>query len=200
MAGNIFVLSAPSGAGKTTLIQRLLAADPRLKFSISYTTRPPRPGEVHGVDYYFISHADFLRLRESGALVEWVEQFGHFYGTGVDWVKRTITAGADALLDLEPRGAQAIKRLFPAAVLIFVLPPSLEELERRLRTRGGLSPRELEQRLAQGRAEILKAPSYDYLVVNDDVEQAAAALRAILTAARHRAGIIWPSLAARFQV
>lgn len=200
MDGSIFVISAPSGAGKSTLIQRLLAADSRLKFSVSYTTRPPRPGEVPGVDYHFISHEDFLRLRDSGGLVEWVEQFGHFYGTGVEWVRRTIHAGADALLDLEPRGARAIKSLFPAAVLIFILPPSLEELERRLSARGGLSPRELAQRLAQGREELKQASQYDYLVVNDDLDKADADLRAILTAARLRSGILWPHLAARFQV
>lgn len=200
MVGSILVISAPSGAGKSTLIRRLLAADPRLRFSISYTTRPPRPGEVHGVDYHFISHEDFLRLRESGGLVEWVEQFGHFYGTGVEWVRRTISAGADALLDLEPRGAQAIRRLFPAAVLIFILPPSLEELERRLNARGGLSPRELTQRLAQGREELRQAPQYDYLVVNDDLARAEADLKAIITAARLRTGMVWPHLAPRFQV
>ncbi|MCL6620776.1 MAG: guanylate kinase [Syntrophobacterales bacterium] len=200
MEGSILVISAPSGAGKSTLIQRLLAADPRLRFSISYTTRPPRPGEVHGKDYHFISHEDFLRLRDSGGLVEWVEQFGYFYGTGVEWVRRTIAGGADALLDLEPRGARAIKALFPAALLIFILPPSLEELERRLRLRGGLSLRELAQRLEQGREELRQACHYDYLVVNEDLATAETELKAIITAARLRSSISWPHLAPRFQV
>ena len=200
MEGCVFVISAPSGAGKSTLIQRLLSADPRLHFSVSYTTRPPRPGEVHGVDYFFISPEDFLRLREEGGLVEWVEQFGYFYGTGTEWVRRTIRTGADALLDLEPRGAMAIKAMFPAAVLIFILPPSPEELERRLRARGTLSPRELALRLEQGREELRQAPGYDYLVINDELSRAQADLQAIITAARLRSSRLWPHLAGRFQL
>ncbi len=200
MEGNIFVISAPSGAGKTTLIKELLAADPRLKFSVSYTTRPPRPGEVHGEHYYFISPEEFRRRREAGGLVEWVEQFGYYYGTGTEWVQHTILAGMDALLDLETRGARSLKAAFPAATLIFILPPSLEELERRLTARGELPPRELASRLAQGRAEIQEAPWYDFAVINDDLVRAVADLKAIITAVRLRISYLWPHLAARFQV
>jgi guanylate kinase len=198
--GNIFVLSAPSGAGKSTLIERLRAADPRLKFSVSYTTRPPREGEIHGEHYYFITPEEFHRRRGQGGLVEWVEQFDYYYGTGTDWVQRTISAGSDALLDLEIRGARALKAIFPAATLIFLVPPSLAELERRLTKRGNLPPRELAARLAQGQEELKQVHFYDYVVVNADLEQALADLRAIVTATRLRTAYLWPHLAARFQV
>lgn len=200
MEGSIFVISAPSGAGKSTLIQKLLAADPRLKFSISYTTRPPRQGEVHGEHYYFISPEEFRRRREQGALVEWVEQFGFYYGTGTEWVQQTIMAGMDALLDLETRGARALKAAFPEAALIFLAPPSWAELERRIISRGELSPRELASRLAQGREELRQAHWYDFVVVNDVLEQALADLQAVITACRLRTARLWPRLATRFQV
>ncbi len=200
MEGNIFVISAPSGAGKSTLIDRLRAADPRLQFSVSYTTRPPRPGEVHGQHYFFITAEEFRRRRDEGGLVEWVKQFGEYYGTGTAWIQQTIRSGADALLDLETRGARALKALFPAATLIFLVPPSLEELERRLAARGGLSPRELAARLAQGRDELREAHWYDFVVVNDDLERAVAHLQAVITASRLRTSYLWPHLAARFQV
>lgn len=200
MEGSIFVISAPSGAGKSTLIARLRAADPRLKFSVSYTTRAPRQGEVHGQHYFFVTPEEFRRRRDEGGLVEWVEQFGSYYGTGTAWVQQTIESGADALLDLETRGARALKAVFPAATLIFLAPPSLAELERRLAARGGLSTRELATRLAQGREELQEAHWYDFVVVNDALERALTDLQAVITASRLRTSYLWPHLASRFQV
>jgi len=196
--GEIFIITAPSGTGKTTLLKSLMAADERLRFSISYTTRPRRPGEVEGRDYFFVSPAEFQRLRDSGALVEWVEQFGYEYGTSREWVRETVQAGADLVFDLDSRGARALKQAFPQGVLIFILPPSWEQLERRLQVRGRMEPAERARRLEQGRAEVREAPWYDFLIINDDLATALAQLRAIVTAARCRTSQLWPDLAPRF--
>jgi guanylate kinase len=196
--GIVFVITAPSGTGKTTLLKQLLAGDQRLQFSISYTTREPRPGEVPGQDYFFVTADEFQRLKDRGALVEWVEQFGYGYGTSREWVQETLTAGRDVIFDLEPRGARALKREFPEATLIFILPPSLEQLERRLKLRGDLAPEELQRRLAQGREELAQVPWYDFVVVNDDLAAALEQLRAIVTARRLSTGVLWPRLKPRF--
>ena len=198
MPGEIFVITAPSGTGKTTLLKPLMAADPRLRFSISYTTRPRRASEVDGKDYFFVSPAEFWRLRDTGALAEWVEQFGYGYGTSRDWVLDMVRQGGDLIFDLDSRGARALKGEFPQATLIFILPPSLTELERRLQGRGGLAPEELARRLENGRAELKEAPWYDYLVLNDDRAAALAQLQAIVTAARCRTSQVWPELAPRY--
>jgi guanylate kinase len=196
--GIILVVTAPSGTGKTTLLKKLLAADPRLKFSISYTTRQPRPGETPGQDYFFVSPAEFRRLKDQGVLVEWVEQFGYCYGTARDWVEQILAEGLDLVFDIETRGARSLKAAFPEAVLIFILPPSLAALESRLRGRGDLEPAELARRLEQGRAELQEVPWYDFLVVNDDLEQALGGLQAIVAAVRCRTSHLWPQLATRF--
>jgi guanylate kinase len=196
--GEIFVITAPSGTGKTTLLKPLMAADPRLRFSISYTTRPMRPGEVEGQDYFFVSPAEFRRLREKGVLVEWVEQFGYEYGTSREWVRKTVQAGADLVFDLDTRGARALKQEFPQATLIFILPPSWEQLQRRLQVRGRMEPAEMARRLENGRAELQEVPWYDYLVINDDLATALAQLRAIVAATRCRTSQLWPDLAPRF--
>jgi guanylate kinase len=198
VAGQIFIITAPSGTGKTTLLKPLLAADPRLRFSISYTTRRPRPEEVHGRDYFFITAQEFHRLRDERALVEWVEQFGYGYGTSREWVTQTLNEGTDLVFDLDPRGARALKVGFPQATLIFILPPNLEELERRLQSRGNLDPGELARRLEQGREELREASWYDYLIVNDQLPVALEQLRAIITAARCRTSCVWPQLAPCF--
>ena len=198
MPGEIFIITAPSGTGKTTLLKPLMVADARLRFSISYTTRPRRASEVDGKDYFFVSPAEFRRLRDSGALAEFVEQFGYGYGTSREWVLETVRGGGDLIFDLDSRGAQALKGEFPQGTLIFILPPSLEELQRRLQGRGGLAPEELERRLANGRAELKEAHWYDYLVINDDKGAALAQLQAIVTAARCRTPQLWPELAPRY--
>jgi len=196
--GEIFVITAPSGTGKTTLLKPLMTEDPRLRFSISYTTRPPRSGEVDGRDYFFVSPDEFRRLKDSGALVEWVEQFGYEYGTSREWVIKTVESGADLVFDLDSRGGRSLKHDFPQATLIFILPPSLKELERRLKGRGRLDPVELSRRLENGRAELKEVDWYDYLVVNDEIPTGLANLKAIIQAARCRTSQIWPHLAARY--
>jgi len=198
LSGNIFVITAPSGTGKTTLLRRLLDEDAGLRFSISYTTRPPRPGEVDGVDYFFVSPEEFQRLQAKGAMAEYVEQFGYWYGTAKAWISQTLAAGYDVVFDLDTRGARAIRDHFPQAVLIFILPPSLEELERRLRKRGDISAEELNRRLRQGREEIREVPRYDFLVVNDTFEQALGQLKAIVTACRLRVSQVWREIASRY--
>ncbi len=198
MSGEVFVITAPSGTGKTTLLQGLMAADPRLRFSISYTTRPPRAGEVDGRDYFFVSLEEFARLRDTGALAEWVEQFGYAYGTSRGWVEETVAAGRDVVFDIETRGARALKKVFPQGTFIFILPPSWEQLERRLRLRGKMDDSELNRRLAQGRGEVQEVPWYDYLVINDELNTALAQLQAIVAAARCRTSRLWPNLAPNF--
>jgi len=197
--GEILVVTAPSGTGKTTLLKALMAGDPRLRFSISYTTRAPRPGEIDGWDYFFVSPEEFRHLRESGALVEWVEQFGYGYGTSKEWIIKTVDAGDDLVFDLDTRGARALKKAFPQGTFIFLLPPDLQELERRLTSRGDLEPEELARRLAQGREELKEAHWYDYLVVNKDLPLALEQLRAIVKASRCRTSRVWPRLEHLFQ-
>ena len=192
MPGQVFVITAPSGTGKTTLLKALLRADPKLRFSISYTTRPPRPEEVPGRDYFFVSPEEFRRLQDEGALVEWVEQFGYAYGTSREWVLKTLAQGVDLVFDLDTRGARALKAEFPQGNFIFILPPSLEQLELRLKLRGDLPPGELNERLQQGVAELTEVPWYDYLVVNDDLSRALEELKAVVAAARCRTSHRWP--------
>ncbi len=198
MPGEAFIITAPSGTGKTTLLKELLARDPRLRFSISFTTRPPRPGEVEGKDYFFVTPEEFARLRDRGDLAEWVEQYGYGYGTSRQRVQETLDSGADMVFDIEPRGARALKREFPQGTCIFVLPPSWEQLELRLQLRGQMEPAEIARRLERGRAEVKEVSWYDYLVINDNLETALAQLRAIVTASRCRTARLWPSLAPQF--
>lgn len=198
MPGEVFVITAPSGTGKTTLLKRLMAADTRLRFSISYTTRAPRAGEVDGRDYFFVSPQEFARLKDTGALAEWVEQFGYAYGTSRRWVEETLAAGADVVFDIEPRGAKALKQVFPQGVFIFVLPPSWEQLERRLELRGRMEPAEMARRLEQGRREVREASWYDFLIINDDLNSAVEQLRAVVIAGRCRTIRLWPGLAHQF--
>lgn len=198
MPEEIFIVSAPSGAGKSTLLKRLLASDPGLRFSISYTTRPPRSQEAHGREYFFVTPEEFHRLRDEGALLEWVEQFGYFYGSSRDYVTQSLAEGFGVVFDIDVRGAKALKKSLPGATFIFVLPPSLEVLEQRLRDRGELSSEELSRRLAQGHNELGEAHWYDFLVVNDDLETALTELKAIVVASRCSTGRVWPRLAQRF--
>jgi guanylate kinase len=198
VAGQIFVITAPSGTGKSTLLSPLVAGDSRLQFSISYTTRSPRPGEVNGQHYFFVSPEEFRRLRDQNALVEAVEQFGYAYGTSRAWVDEMVASNADLVFDLDSRGARAIKQAYPQATLIFILPPDLAELERRLKGRGNPDPEELNSRLENGRAELKEVDWYDFIVINDDISTALDNLKAIVQAARCRTAQIWPQIAPRF--
>lgn len=180
----LLILSSPSGAGKTTLTHRLLTEfDTQLCFSVSHTTRQPRPNEVDGQDYHFTDHDAFRVAVREGRFAEWAEVHGNLYGTSISEIDRASKAGARALLfDVDYQGARQIKAKFPDAVGVFILPPSMEELRRRLESRGTESEESFARRFANATEEIEHYPFFDYLVVNDDLQEALAQLRGILHA------------------
>jgi len=184
--GIIFILSAPSGAGKTTLYNGLRVIYPEIKMSVSCTTRGRRPGERNGRDYRFLSPLRFQAMKRRGQFAEWAKVHGYLYGTPRKPLDCAVRAGRDILLDIDVQGARKIKRACPAAVSIFVLPPSLRELERRLGTRATDDREIIRRRLANARGEIRKAIDYDYTIVNRDVEEAVRTLSAIVAAERAR--------------
>jgi guanylate kinase len=185
--GLMLVLSSPSGAGKTTISRALLAGDPQLSMSVSVTTRPPRPGEVDGKDYYFISIAAFERMVRDGELLEHARVFDNYYGTPRSHVERALSAGRDILFDIDWQGTQQLKATAADDLAsVFVLPPSHGELERRLRTRAQDSDEVVRKRMARAADEMSHWPEYDYVVINTDVEESIAAVRAILAAERLR--------------
>jgi guanylate kinase len=194
MAAQIFVVSGASGSGKTTLVRGLEASDSHWQFSVSYTTRPPRLGEVDGRDYCFVTPEEFIKMIREGLLVEYVEQFGHYYGTARLWIEQALKGSRDVLFDVEIQGAKALKEHFPQGNFIFILPPSLRILEDRLRNRGSLPETEIRQRLERACLEIREADWYDYLIVNDDLADALNRLQAIVTAARCRTSNLWPEI------
>ena len=181
--GIALVLSAPSGAGKTTLVQRLLRAFPLLGYSVSCTTRLPRQGEVDGKDYIFISREEFEQRRAEGYFAEWAEVHGNLYGTPLAPVKEKLRLGQDLLFDIDVQGAAQLKLSLTEAVFVFILPPGMTELERRLRNRGLDDEKTIERRLANARQEILEARWYDALVVNDNLDVAYDELRSVFVAA-----------------
>lgn len=188
--GILFVVSAPSGGGKTTLVKAALDADPDLSLSVSLTTRQPRKGEVHGSDYYFVGAEEFARQREGGEFAEWAEVFDHAYATPRGPLEAAISEGRDVLLDVDIQGARALKTLYGGdAVGIFVVPPSFSALEGRLRARGTDSEEQIARRLQRVRTEMSAAAEteiYDYRIINEDRDRAADEIRAILTAERLR--------------
>ena len=185
--GLLLVLSAPSGTGKTTLARRFVQAHPDADFSVSMTTREPRGSEQQGVDYHFVDALSFQRMIERDELVEWAEVHGNFYGSPQSAVERAFSTGGIAVFDIDVQGGQSIQRRYPEAVLVFVLPPSMEELERRLRDRGTESEDAIRRRMLAARSELEHGTrAYDYLVVNDSVDRAYADLEAIVTAERRR--------------
>jgi len=185
--GFALVVSAPSGAGKTTLCRRLISEDPEISFSVSFTTRPPRPREKEGVDYFFISKETFQKMIKEGAFLEWAEVHGHYYGTSKAQVLKALERGQDILLDIDVQGAAQVKKILGKdAVLVFVLPPSFEELERRLRRRSTESEMAIRQRLENAKLEIARAEEFEYLILNDDLETAFQELKSILMAERQR--------------
>jgi guanylate kinase len=186
--GSVLVVSAPSGAGKTTLCRRLLDDLPGLEFSVSHTTRARRPGEEHGRDYFFVDREEFERRRQAGEFLEWATVAGHLYGTSGAAVKLATEAGRDVLLDIDTQGAVAVRSLIPEAVLIFILPPGPDALRARLLQRGSETPEGLERRLRLAAAEIAHAGVYDYLIVNEDLEAAYSELKSVVLAARCRTG------------
>lgn len=184
--GLLIILSSPSGAGKSTLARRLMEWDPELRFSVSATTRDPRPGETDGVEYYFKTKQEFTDLIESGGMLEHAEVFGNFYGSPLAPVKEAVDDGRDVLFDIDWQGGQQVagSALKDAVVSIFILPPSIAELERRLNSRGQDSAEVIEDRMKKSRDEISHYAEYDYVLVNDDLEATWDNLKAILVAER----------------
>ena len=185
-----FVLAAPSGAGKTTLVHALTARHPDLRFSISYTTRPQRRREVHGVDYLFVSEREFMALEAAGELLESAEVFDNRYGTSREQVERYLADGHPVILEIDWQGARQVRESMPAAHSVFILPPSRGELEHRLRQRGTDSEAAIERRLADALADMSHWDEFDYVIVNDDLRKAVADLEAVLagTGTAHASG------------
>jgi guanylate kinase len=184
--GILFILSAPSGAGKTSISNRVLGEIQGLELSISYTTRGPRPGEVPGHDYHFVSGAEFERMREAGEFAEWARVHDALYGTPRAPIERALGEGRDMLLDIDVQGAAQIRVGYPEAVAVFVLPPSEEELERRLRARRTDSEDVIRRRLARAKAEMEEFRKYDYYVVNRDLGESVRSFAAVVSAERAR--------------
>ncbi|MRR50701.1 MAG: guanylate kinase [Rhodocyclaceae bacterium] len=184
--GNLFVVSAPSGAGKTTLVRLLLEQDSGVKLSISHTTRAPRPGEVNGVAYHFTDIPSFVAMRNKGEFLEWAEVHGNFYGTSKSWISEQLAAGRDVLLEIDWQGAQQVKRLFPQAVGIFILPPSMIELERRLRGRGTDPEDVILRRVAAAQGEMRHVGEFEFVIINNDLQEALKDLLAAVRASRLR--------------
>jgi guanylate kinase len=184
--GNLYIISAPSGAGKTSLVNALVATLPDVNVSVSHTTRAQRPGEQEGVNYHFVTAATFQAMVADGAFLESAEVFGNHYGTSQHWVKDTLKAGRDVVLEIDWQGAQQVRKLLPEALWIFILPPSRTALEQRLTQRGQDGPAVIAQRMAQAVSEMSHYVEADYLIVNDDFETALQELRAIVIAGRLR--------------
>lgn len=182
--GMLVVFSGPSGSGKGTVLAEYLKAHRSAAFSVSATTRKPRPGETDGVDYHFVSRERFLEMLENGEILEHTQYNGNYYGTPVGPIRRQLESGRDVILEIEVDGAMQVRQKFPEALLIFVLPPSFSELERRLTGRGTESREEIEGRLAAARREIGEARRYDYLLVNDDIAETAKRLSGLIEAGR----------------
>ena len=186
MTGTLYIVAAPSGAGKSSLVNALLEREHDIVLSVSHTTRPPRPGDVDGQHYHFVNRGLFERLVADGAFIEHAEVFGNFYGTSRAAVDPLLAAGRDVLLEINWQGARQVRRTHPECVSVFILPPSREELERRLRTRAADSAKTIARRLDESREEISHAGDFDYIVVNDEFADALADLRAIVTSRRLR--------------
>lgn len=185
MPGTLFIVAAPSGAGKSSLVNALLEREPGIVLSISHTTRPPRPNDKDGVHYHFVKRAEFELLVDKGAFLEHAEVFGNLYGTSRETVAERFAAGRDVLLEIDWQGAQQVREKLPC-VSIFILPPSRTELLRRLRSRGSDSEAVIARRTAEARAEMLHCREFDYIIVNDDFATALGELQAIVTSQRLR--------------
>jgi guanylate kinase len=180
MSGRLFVFTAPSGAGKTSLIDAVMREDQTLKISVSYTTRAPRAGEKDGVDYHFIDQNTFLAMRERGEFLESAEVHGNHYGTGKQVILDAVKRGDDLILEIDWQGAQQVRRLYPECIGIFILPPSVEELERRMRTRGQDAEEVIRRRVQNAREELSHAGEFKYAIINKDFETARRELASII--------------------
>ncbi len=184
MIGHLFIVAAPSGAGKTTLVRLLLEKDAGIRVSISSTTRAPRLGESDGREYNFVDVQSFLEMVSRGEFLEWAEVHGNYYGTSKRWIETEMAAGRDVLLEIDWQGAQQVRKVFPEAIGVFILPPSLEELKSRLSGRGTDSAEVIARRIAAARDEMRHVDEFDYVIINDDLQQALGNLRSIVSASR----------------
>ncbi|MCC7218045.1 MAG: guanylate kinase [Burkholderiales bacterium] len=183
-SGCLFVLAAPSGAGKTSIVRALLEREPGMRLSISYTTRPPRPGETDGADYHFVDEARFMALKEAGEFLEHAFVHGNWYATSATWLSGEVQAGHDMLLEIDWQGARQVRTLIPDAVLVFILPPSLATLRERLEKRGTDSQEVIARRLEAAREEMRHCNDFDYVIMNQDFARAVDDLSVIVRAAR----------------
>jgi guanylate kinase len=186
MPGTLITVTAPSGAGKTTLVRELLWRDPNLRLSVSYTTRAPREGEEDGREYHFIETGRFLEMRDAGGFIEWAEVHGNYYGTSRDWLAEQLERGRDTMLEIDWQGAHQVREAFPDSVSVFVMPPSIGELETRLRRRGTDSEETIALRLQAALGEMRHVGEFAYVIINNRLEEAIVELAAILQAARLR--------------
>jgi len=184
LTGTLFIICAPSGAGKTSLVNALLEREPDLELSVSHTTRAPRPGEQDGREYHFITTEAFLRMAGQGAFLESAEVHGNMYGTSQAWIEARTHAGRDILLEIDWQGAQQVRRLVPGTIAIFILPPSLDVLRRRLTARGQDTSAVIERRLANAREEIAHVEEFDYVIINQNFDVAVVDLVSIVRATR----------------
>lgn len=185
--GALVIVSGPSGVGKGSLVREVMLRDPLTRFSVSATTRAPRPGEEDGKSYYFLTNEEFLLRRAQREFLEWAEVFGNFYGTLKSEVDRLLGEGYNVILDIDTQGAASVRKLRPDAVSVFIMPPSLAELKRRIARRGTETPEVIDLRLSRAEAEMALAPEYDHIIVNDDIEIATGELLAVIAA--HRAAV-----------
>ncbi len=184
--GTLVVVSAPSGAGKSTLCHEVRVLVPDLYYSVSFATRDPRPGEVNGLDFHFVSDAEFVAMRDRDEFAEWATVHGHFYGTPARALESALGRGLDVLLDIDTHGARQLRQRYPEAVSVFIMAPSMAELEARLHERNSDGPKEIQRRLSRAREEIAAWRQYDYLIINRDVKEAVDQLATIIQAERCR--------------
>lgn len=190
--GHVYVVSAPSGAGKTTVVERVIARTPGLRRSVSFTSRPARPGEVNGRDYHFVSRARFESMIAADEFLEWADVFGNLYGTGVVETERQLAAGHDLVLVIDVQGARLVRRRGLPLVSVFLMPPSAAVLEERLRGRSQDGEDAIARRLSDARVEIVAFDEYDFVVINDDIETCVEEVRAVVLAARARLDAVRP--------
>lgn len=183
-SGTLYIVSAPSGAGKTSLVNALTAVDKNIRVSVSHTTRGMRPGEQHGVNYHFVKHEEFKLLIEQGDFLEHAEVFGNFYGTSRSALQQTLDQGYDLILEIDWQGAQQVRKLMPEALSVFILPPSQQALRQRLDNRGQDSEEIIEGRMREAVSEMVHYDEYDYVIINDDFEDALEDLKAVFRANR----------------
>ena len=197
LQGRLFVIAAPSGAGKTTLVHAMVQRYPELRFSVSYTTRTPRSNEAEGVNYFFVSREEFERLRAAGELLEWATVFDNLYGTSRSQVERILADGHNVLLEIDWQGARQVRESMPDCVTVFILPPSLVELERRLRDRRTDSEAVIARRLRDARSDMQHWDEFDYVIINDRLDQAVAELDAVFAGRADAQSITNAALRAR---